>query len=98
MSRWQHERDGERAFERQGSLGRYSNPHERARDYEGRQAQRAWDDGFRSAERRAEERAAEEATEQRRADQRRWDAERQRQQEEEEAELALQNNQTEDAE
>lgn len=76
-TRWEAERQGER----DQSYGRasYSNPYSR-QPFENdhcREAERAWEDGHRSAQRRQEEQEAEERAQQRVAQQRRWDHEAQ---------------------
>ena len=71
-TRWQAEREGERAFER-GS-GRWNNPYDRQRFERDncREAQRSWEDGHRQAERRAEEQAIERRQSERREQEREW--------------------------
>lgn len=63
-TRWEAERQGERAFE--NGSGRYSNPYGRPFEDRCREAERAWEDGRRSAEMRADEERATEAAAQRR--------------------------------
>jgi hypothetical protein len=61
-SRWQAKREGERAFD--NGLGSWRNPYREDWPDQGcPEAQRAWCDGFRDAERREEERQIEAAQE-----------------------------------
>ncbi len=69
-SRWDAEREGERAFER--GAARWSNPYD---DWAGngcREAERHWEDGYRAAERQAEYRAEEARAERAAAERREW--------------------------
>ena len=76
---WRERTEGERRFERDGSLGRYQNPYETYGDYDERRRHRDWEDGFRESERRQEEREAEERAEEQRERQRAYEREQQRQ-------------------
>lgn len=85
-TRWEAEREGERAYER----GSWSNPYERKpfEDDHCREAERSWEDGRRYAERRHEEQQAEERASRQAAQRRQWAQEEEeasywRQQEEE---------------
>jgi len=89
-TRWQAEREGQDAFAR--GAGRYSNPYDRSHGGSDhcRDADRAWEDGHRQAERHAEEEAIQRRQDQRRAQEREWARQKEeasywRQQEEEQA-------------
>lgn len=93
-TRWNAERQGERAFER--GDGSWSNPYARQPGQwdNCRDAERAWEDGRRSAERREEEHRIEARQQRQRAEQRQWEeqarwAERQQYEEDRQYEAAM---------